>query len=180
MHPLTPTCPSHPEFQCCFFFMGASGAKGGKKNSSLASPANCSRRAAFQATLKWRVQGSAAKRGAIFFPVTVYSFCGLVKKKNPKGVPQHNTQRAERTTERGDGKWGRWWGGGSPSPAESDRAGEKENENEGTATGTCSLTPRLHQTAALVRDCPFHTTTTDHVLFACFVAVVAPASRQDY
>ena len=65
--------------------------KGGKKNSSLASPANCSRRAAFQATLKWRVQGSAAKRGAIFFPVTVYSFCGLVKKKNPKGVPQHNT-----------------------------------------------------------------------------------------
>ena len=31
LHPLTPTCPSHPEFQCCFFFMGASGAKGGKK-----------------------------------------------------------------------------------------------------------------------------------------------------
>ena len=50
--------------------------KGGKKNSSLLSPANCSRRAAFQATLKSRVQGSAVKRGAIFFPVTVYSFCG--------------------------------------------------------------------------------------------------------
>ena len=93
-------------------------------------------------------------------------------------MPQHNTQRAERTTERGEGTWGRWWEGGSTSPAEIDRAGEKENENEGTATGTCSLTPRLHQTAVLVRDYPLHTTTTDHVLFACFVAVVAPASRQ--
>ena len=95
-------------------------------------------------------------------------------------MPQHNTQRAERTTERGEGTWGRWWEEGSTSPAEIDRAGEKENENEGTATGTCSLTPRLHQTAVLVRDSPLHTTTTDHVLFACFVAVVASASRQDY
>ena len=37
---------------------------------------------------------------------------------------------------------------------------------------------RLHQAAVLVSDYPLHTTTTDHVLFACFVAVVAPASRQ--
>ena len=101
LHPLTPTCPSHPEFQCCFFFMGASGAKGGKKNSSLASPANCSRRAAFQATLKWRVQGSAAKRGAIFFPVTVYSFCGLVKKRIQKGC--HSTTHSERSAQQSEG-----------------------------------------------------------------------------
>ena len=70
--------------------------KGAENNSSLASPANCSRRAAFQATLKWRVQGSAAKRGAIFFPVTVYSFCGLVKKKKSKrgATAQHTASGA--------------------------------------------------------------------------------------
>ena len=104
LHPLTPTCPSHPEFQCCFFFMGASGAKGGKKNSSLASPANCSRRAAFQATLKSRVQGSAAKRGAIFFPVTVYSFCGLVKEFFSKrsATAQHTASGAHNRARGGD------------------------------------------------------------------------------
>ena len=92
----------------------------------------------------------------------------------------HSTTHSERDAQQSEGRGhgGDGGRGGSTSPAEIDRAGEKENENEGTATGTCSLTPRLHQTAVLVRDCPLHTTTTDHVLFACFVAVVAPASRQ--